>query len=57
MRVEGSIAATLADHARRVSAALVVVGSHGRRGLERWVLGSTAESLAHVSTTPFLVVR
>jgi nucleotide-binding universal stress UspA family protein len=57
MRVEGSIAATLADHARRVGACLLVVGTHGRSGVERWVLGSTAESLAHRSTTPFLVVR
>lgn len=57
MRVEGSIASTLADHARRVGACMLVVGTHGRRGVERWVLGSTAESLAHRSTTPFLVVR
>lgn len=55
--VEGSIAKSIADHAARLGAALVVVGNHGRRGLERWVLGSTAESLAHASTTPFLVTR
>lgn len=55
--VEGSIAKSIGAHAARVSAALVVVGNHGRRGLERWVLGSTAESLAHACTTPFLVTR
>ena len=57
MRVDGSIAATLAEHARRVNACLLVVGTHGRRGVARWVLGSTAEALAHSSTTPLLVVR
>jgi nucleotide-binding universal stress UspA family protein len=57
MRVEGTIAATLAEHARRVNACLLVVGTHGRRGVERWMLGSTAEALAHTSMTPFLVVR
>ncbi len=55
--VEGSIAKSIADHAARLGAALVVVGNHGRRGLERWVLGSTAEQLAHACTTPFLVTR
>lgn len=57
MRVEHSISRTISDHARRVGTALVVVGTHGRRGVERWVLGSTAESLAHDSPVPFLVVR
>lgn len=57
MRVEHSVARTLADHARRAGAGLVVVGTHGRRGLERWVLGSTAEALAHACSVPFLVVH
>jgi nucleotide-binding universal stress UspA family protein len=57
MRVEGNIAATLAEHARRIDACLLIVGTHGRRGAARWALGSTAEALAHCSTTPFLVVR
>jgi nucleotide-binding universal stress UspA family protein len=57
MRVEGSIARTLVAHAARVRADLLIVGTHGRRALERWVLGSTAEALAHASRVPFLVVR
>lgn len=57
MRVEHSVARTIADHATRVGSTLLVVGTHGRRGLERWVLGSTAESLVHESPSPFLVVR
>lgn len=55
--VDGSIAKSIGAHATRLAAALVVVGNHGRRGLERWVLGSTAESLAHACTTPFVVTR
>ncbi len=55
--VRTSIADAIAEHAARVHASLVVVGSHGRRGLARLLLGSTAEALAHVSPIPVLVVR
>lgn len=36
---------------------LVVVGSHGRTGLSRMLLGSVAESVVRNSTTPVTVVR
>ena len=40
-----------------VGADLVVMGSHGRRGLEKWVLGSVTQSvLSHTKLTT-LVVR
>jgi nucleotide-binding universal stress UspA family protein len=38
-------------------AGLVVVGSHGRRGLSRALLGSVAESIVRTSTIPVVVVR
>ena len=34
---------------------LVVVGTHGRRGVERWVLGSVTERLMRHCTVPLLV--
>jgi len=36
---------------------LVVVGSHGRTGLDRWFLGSVSHGIVHRSPTSVLVVR
>lgn len=36
---------------------LVVIGTHGRRGLSRVLLGSGAESVIRLATVPVLVVR
>jgi len=43
--------------AEATGADLVVVGSHGRRGLSRALLGSVAESIVRTSRVPVLVVR
>lgn len=36
---------------------LVVIGSHGRRGLERLVLGSVTQKVLGIARVPVLVVR
>lgn len=36
---------------------LIVMGTHGRRGLSRWMLGSAAEMVARCSPVPVLLVR
>ena len=36
---------------------LIVMGSHGRRGISRLALGSTAEGVARISPVPVLLVR
>ena len=36
---------------------LVVMGSHGRSGLKRWVLGSIAEEVLRHSRVPVLMVK
>jgi nucleotide-binding universal stress UspA family protein len=43
--------------AERWPADLVVVGTHGRRGIRRLFLGSVAEGLARISSKPLLLVR
>jgi nucleotide-binding universal stress UspA family protein len=56
--VEGhAIYRGILDTAESINADLVVMGSHGRRGLEKLVLGSvTAQVLSHAHL-PVLVVR
>jgi len=41
----------------RIGADLIVIGSHGRRGLRRLFLGSVAEHVVRNSPVPILVVR
>lgn len=47
----------VAQEAASWKADLVVVGTHGRRGLSRVLLGSGAESVIRLAITPVLVVR
>lgn len=45
------------EAAESVGADLIVMGSHGRRGLERLVLGSVAQRVLSHANLPVLVVR
>lgn len=36
---------------------LIVIGTHGRRGLSHLLLGSIAEGVARVATKPVLLIR
>jgi len=45
------------QEAQRWPAELVVIGTHGRRGFRRLLLGSVAEGLIRVTTKPVLLVR
>ncbi|AVO35269.1 universal stress protein [Ottowia oryzae] len=47
----------IADAAEAVGADLVVMGSHGRRGLEKLVLGSVTQSVLTQTQLATLVVR
>jgi nucleotide-binding universal stress UspA family protein len=43
--------------AKKVDADLIVIGTHGRRGFKRLLLGSVAEAVARVAPCPVLLVR
>jgi nucleotide-binding universal stress UspA family protein len=45
------------EEAKRWGADLIVIGTHGRRGVRRLFLGSVAEGLARVSSKPVLLIR
>jgi len=53
---EGDPAEMIVATAKERNATLVVTGTHGRRGIRRFFLGSTAEEIVRTSDTPVLVV-
>jgi nucleotide-binding universal stress UspA family protein len=55
--VAGRLVDLVIEEAGRWGADLVVIGSHGRRGLERLFMGSDAEAIVRTSPVPVLVVR
>jgi nucleotide-binding universal stress UspA family protein len=50
------IADAIADAAAGWPADVVVLGTHGRRGVERALLGSVAEGVARLSAMPVLLI-
>lgn len=55
--VIGSASNAILETAKRLGADLLVVGTHGRKGLSRLLLGSVAERLVRSATIPVLTVR
>jgi len=55
--IGGSAAEGILREAAKCTADLIVMGTHGRRGLARLALGSDAEQVVHESPAPVLVVR
>lgn len=51
------IAEVLVDAADESGADLIICGTHGRRGLQRLILGSVAEQLVRLATVSTLLVR
>ncbi|HVR49342.1 MAG TPA: universal stress protein [Pseudorhodoferax sp.] len=47
----------IAAQATRLGADLIVLGTHGRRGVDRLLIGSDAEQLARIAPVPVLLVR
>ncbi|GHD62845.1 universal stress protein [Jeongeupia chitinilytica] len=52
-----NVADKIIAEARSWPADLIVMGTHGRRGLRGLVMGSDAESVLHASPVPMLLVR
>ena len=55
--VGGPAASEIVRQAKKVRADLIVLGTHGRRGLKRLALGSDAEQVLRNASVPVLVIR
>jgi len=55
--VQGRIADIVIKEATKTTCDLFVGGTHGRRGLSRWALGSDADRVAQSSPVPVLPMR
>jgi nucleotide-binding universal stress UspA family protein len=53
----GTPARAICAYARRVGADLVVMGTHGRTGVSRTLLGSVAEGVVRHALSPLMTIR
>ena len=53
----GDVAETIVDHAARTGIDLIVMGTHGYKGLERILFGSVAEKVIKTAVCPVLSIN
>ncbi len=51
------VATIITSHATACHADIIVLGTHGRRGMGRMLIGSDAEQVARTSPVPVMLVR
>ncbi|HEY3298468.1 MAG TPA: universal stress protein [Armatimonadota bacterium] len=54
---EGDPAAEICDYGKENEMDLIVMSTHGRSGIRRWVYGSVAERVLREAHSPILLVR
>ena len=57
VRVAPNPAGEIVDYAKEVHVDLIVIGTHGRTGVSRFLMGSVAEHVVRRAPCPVLVVR
>ena len=55
--LRGNPAETLADYASQNGVDLILIATHGRSGVSRWVWGSVADRILRSACIPVLMVR
>lgn len=55
--LQGAIAPEILEHARAQGCDLIVMGTHGRKGVSHFLLGSIAERVLRMAPCDVLVVR
>ena len=54
--LEGSPGQAIGEYSDKTPGGMIVMTSHGRSGMSRWVLGSVAETVVRVSGDPVLIL-
>ncbi|MFC1963692.1 universal stress protein [Chloroflexota bacterium] len=55
--ISGKAAESIAEYAEKNNIDLIIMATHGRSGMSRWVLGSVADRILRSSCVPVLMVR
>ena len=53
----GDPGSQITKHAKKIGAGLIVISSHGRTGVTRFLMGSVAERVVRLAPCPVLVLR
>jgi nucleotide-binding universal stress UspA family protein len=53
----GKAADSLIDYIHEGNFDLIIMATHGRSGISRWIWGSVAERILHHSSIPVLIIR
>lgn len=54
---EGDAASEICDYAQESHADIIVMSTHGRSGIQRWVYGSVADRVLRAAKVPVLLIR
>ena len=54
---QGRAAEAILDTADQIRAAAIAMATHGRSGVQRWVMGSMTERVLGATRLPLLIVR
>ncbi|MGD1951853.1 MAG: universal stress protein [Leptolyngbyaceae cyanobacterium] len=55
--VIGDTTSKIVDYAQEIDAGLIVISSHGRKGVGHFLMGSVAEQIVRLSHCPVLVLK
>ena len=55
--IRGRSAESIAEYAMKEGSELIIIATHGRSGVSRWVWGSVADRILRSSCIPVLMVR
>ncbi len=54
---QGTIAETILQVAAEIGAEVIVMSTHGRSGVKRWLLGSVTDRVVTQSAVPVMIIR
>jgi nucleotide-binding universal stress UspA family protein len=55
--ITGKVAESIAEYASKNDIDLIIIATHGRSGVSRWVWGSVADRILRSACVPILMVR